>query len=360
MNDGIGQLANAGKLICPECGAVLVADGGLNCNECNLKFPALGDIPVLMKSPMQAVVRWRQQFLNFIKVQQQSINHERKIIDTPSTYPPFRKRLENLVRARHENMQAVGNLMIPLRDLNMDLPAQETAGSTFDFTNLLYLIRDWGWDTGEPELMCDKVKDILPDNLSVESLLVLGAGGCKESYLLHEYYDSRLTVSVDIDPFKLLAAAAVVSGEKLNLYQILPNNVRTGRDHVSYWELQAQGKPDNAFLYMLADAGSLPFPDNSFQVIFTPFLIDAAGEDFRLLASKIARILQPGGYWVNYGAMNFRPEVAYTGEEVLSILADTGLQILNHGYASKPHIAPRESCLRQVFDCLYFTALKES
>jgi hypothetical protein len=115
-----------------------------------------------------------------------------------------------------------------------------------------------------------------------------------------------------------------------------------------------------SFSIVLADGTQLPFSDDAFQVLFTPFIIDAIGEDLRSLAPKLNRVIQPGGIWVNYGVMTFRPEVAYTGEEVLSIVEDAGFRIINHGYESKPHVAPRESCLQQVFDCLYFTAEKVS
>jgi ubiquinone/menaquinone biosynthesis C-methylase UbiE len=123
--------------------------------------------------------------------------------------------------------------------------------------------------------------------------------------------------------------------------------------------LRAPSKPANEFQYVLADATRLPFARDSFQVVFTPFVIDAIGEDLRTFAPKIHRTIQPGGYWVNYGVMIFKPEISYTGEEVLSIVEDSGFQILNYGYDKKPHVAPRESCLQQVYDCLYFSAVKK-
>jgi len=361
MNKNIKKLAADGLLICPRCKSGLAVTESMRCSGCGQLFPFLGKIPVLLDRPEERISHWWQQYLNFVQVQQQAIAYEKKLIDAPSTYPPFRNRLEAIVRARYENMTAVGNMVMPMQELMQEpwvFPRSATK-SAFDFTSFLYLIRDWGWDTGEPEIMCEKVIEILPEQLSVESLLVLGAGGCRESYILHNYYKCPHTVSVDIDPCKLMGAETIISGSELNLYQILSNNIRDEQGHVSYWKLRAPEEPDNMFHYILADVRTLPFKESTFQIIFTPFLIDAVGEDFRLFAKRIEHILKPGGYWVNYGAMNFRPEVAYTGNEILSILADTGLQVINKGYSSSPHMAPRESCLRQVFDCLYFLARKD-
>jgi hypothetical protein len=351
-------LRETNRLICPRCESQLAPEAQLSCSSCGLLFPQLEGIPILVAKPQEYLGVWAQQFRNFIVRQQQAIQHEQKMITSPGCYPPMRERLKNAVTARAANLQTIADIMTPLRDVSQGIAPSPAVSSTGQFSNLMYLLRDWAWETGEPQMMCDKVKEMLPANLAVESLLVLGAGGCGESYLLHEHYQSPLTVSVEIDPFKLLAASRILSGKSISLYQILQNNVRDARGHVSHWELRAPRVPQGDFLFLLADARNLPLRPRSFHVVFTPFLIDAIGEDLRTLASRIYHVVQTNGLWVNFGVMTFPPEIAYTGEEVLSIVEDAGFTILNHGYTTKPHVAPRESCLQQVFDCLHFTAIK--
>ena len=353
-------LLKAGKLACPSCGDVLGEAGGLSCTGCGIEFPNLRDIPVLVSDPGEYLASWIQQFRNFIMGEQNNIQYEQSLIGSPSTYPPFRDRLKTVIKARMENLQTLANLMTPLRDAGAGLPLNESITSAAQFSNPFYLLRDWGWDTDEPAIMCDKIKEMLPADIEMESLLVLGAGGCGESYILHQHYNCPLTLSLEIDPFKLLAAEHVISGGELNLYQILQNNIRTASDNVSYWQLRAPARPQPGFLYLLGDARKLPVAHDAFHVVLTPFLIDEIGEDLRLLARRIYDTVQPGGYWANYGVLMFRPEFGYTGEEVLSIVEETGFRLLNHGYARKAHVAPKESCLQQVFDCLYFTAVKDS
>jgi hypothetical protein len=325
-----------------------------------MDFPVLAGIPLLVDNPEEYIGSWIQQFRNFIIQQQRSIQHESNMIASPATYPPVKERLKNVIRAKTANLQTIADLMTPLRDTGTGTSPKEHITATGQFSAPHYLLRDWAWDTNEPQVMCDKIKEILPPDLSMESLLVIGSGGCRESYILHEHYNCPLTVSTDIDPFKLLAASRIISGGELNLYQIFQNNIRDAHDNVSYWKLRAPHRLDNGFHFMLSDARRLPVAANSFHVVFTPFIIDEIGEDFRTFAADIFEVTKPGGYWVNYGVMTFRPDISYTGEEVLSIVEESGFTLKNHGYQKKLHIAPRESCLQQMFDCLYFTAFKTS
>ncbi|HED14296.1 MAG TPA: methyltransferase domain-containing protein [Gammaproteobacteria bacterium] len=359
MPGNISSLLTTGKLACPRCKTPFATGENPHCSSCNIDFPVLAGIPLLVNNPEEYVGSWIQQFRNFILQQQHSIQHESNMIASPATYPPVKERLSNVIRAKTGNLQTIADLMAPLRDAGPGVSPKENITATGQFSAPHYLLRDWAWDTNEPDLMCDKVKEILPSDLSMESLLVIGAGGCRESYILHEHYNCPLTVSTDIDPFKLLAASHIISGGELNLYQIFQNNIRNAHDNVSYWKLRAPHSLNNGFHYMLSDARQLPVADNAFHVAFTPFIIDEVGEDLRAFAPRIHQLVQPGGYWVNYGVMTFRPEISYTGEEVLAIVEDSGFRILTHGYDKKFHVAPRENCLHQMFDCLYFTAVKD-
>jgi hypothetical protein len=359
MNDNIEKLLASGKLQCPACSGTLSLEDTLACSACGQAFPLLTDIPVLMPDPGKFIGLWQNRFANYVASQKRNIESNQHLIASPSTYPPLRERLKKVTRARADNLQTILELMAPQRDLGPGTPPEDNADALGSFMLMVYLLRDWGWETGEVDILCDKVMEILPDDLALESLLVLGAGACRDAFNLHNHYNCPLTVSVDIAPLMLLGASRIVSGGELNLYQIQPNNVRNAQDNVTLWNLRAPRKPDNDFLFMLADATSLPFAESSFQAILTPFLIDAVGEDLRDFAPRLQRILQPGGYWVNYGAMSFRPGINYTAEEVLSIVNASGFRILKHGFSTKPHLAPRESCQCMVYDCLYFTAVKE-
>lgn len=352
------KLIEDGLLACPSC-TNEITSSDLVCNTCDLQFPLLGDIPILVDNPETFLGDWFEHFRNYILKQQAIIQQENYIVDSGTHYAPQKSRLQNIVNARIENLSTLADIMRPLRDYGPGKKSDNLIKSSGQFNHIVYFLRDWGWHNNEPEVMCNKITEILPDDLSVKSLLVLGAGACKESYLLHNHYNSPLTVSLEIDPLKLLGAASIISGNTLYLNQILINNVRNASDNVSRWELKCPSQPDNDFTYILANATRLPFTENAFHVLVTPFLIDAVGEDLRTLAPKIHKITQPDGYWVNYGVMAFQPEMSYTGEEVIDIVETSGFEILEYGYQKKSHLSPEESCQQQIYDCLYFAARKK-
>jgi len=359
MNNNVQRLLESGILQCPRCEGELQPGKKISCSACGCEYPVLDTIPVLTPKPGEMVANWQHLLRNFFNGQQRNIQSNAQLIQSSSLYPPLRERLKVVTQARVDNLKTIMDLFQPLRDMEPGTPPNEKTDKVGSFILLISLLRDWGWDTDEVDILCNTVIESLPADLSIESLLVIGAGACRESFNLHNHYQCKLTVSIDIAPLALLGASRVLSGGELNLYQILPNNIRNATDNVSFWELKAPCKPDNDFLFAFADATQMPFRENTFQAVLTPFLIDAVGEDLRTFSKKIYKLLQPGGYWTNYGAMIFIPGISYTAEEVLSIVEDAGFRILTHGFSTKPHLAPRESCQRNVFDCLYFSAVKQ-
>lgn len=359
MENNVARLLGSGKLRCPACPGELQVNHGLVCSNCGQAYPILDGIPVLIPKPEEMVGLWQNRMANFVKGQQINIQSNRQLIESEDIYEPLRKRLVNITRARAENLNTIIDLMKPVADLGPGIPPASNTDALGSFMLLVYLLRDWGWDTDEVDILCKTVIGSLPEDLAPESMLVLGAGACRDAFNLHNHYRCPFTISVDIAPLMLLAAARIVAGETVDLYQIQPNNVRNEQDNVSFWQLQAPSRPQNDFLFLFADATRMPFREGSFRLVFTPFLIDAIGEDLRRFAARIHRLLPSGGYWANYGAMTFLPGINYTAEEVLSIVEATGFRILDHGFSTKPHLAPRESCQRTVYDCLYFSAVKK-
>lgn len=359
MTNNLDKLIASGKLRCPACSGVIKSGERLSCSACDRVYPVVNAIPLLVPKPEEIIGLWQNRLSNLSTSQQRNVQSNQQLIASATTYPPLRERLKKVTQARIDNLQTIVDLLAPLQDLGPGIaPASHTDSPGF-FTTLVYLFRDWAWDTDEVDILCNKVIELLPNDLAPESLLVLGAGGCRASFDLHNHYNCPLTVSVDISPLMLLGAARVVTGGELNLYQILPNNIRDAHGNLSYWKLHAPRRPDNDFLFTFADATRLPFPENAFQVVLTPFIIDEIREDLRDFAPKVRRLLEPGGFWVNYGAMTFLPGINYTAEEIIAIVRESGFRVLDHGFSKQTHGAPRESCHHQVYDCLYFIAVRE-
>ena len=109
--------------------------------------------------------------------------------------------------------------------------------------------------------------------------LVLGAGACRLAYDLCLHAGATRTAVVDIDPFLLVIAEAVVRGAHVTLTETSVNAPEI--DPVSRrWTLAAPGGPltEDAFQFFLADGTTPPFADESFDTHRDP-LVHRPGPD---------------------------------------------------------------------------------
>jgi hypothetical protein len=126
--------------------------------------------------------------------------------------------------------------------------------------------------------------------------------------------------------------------------------------------LSAPEVVDDNFHLVLADALRPPFPEESFDTIVTPWLIDIINEDLPVFSARINRLLKKEGRWVNFGSLAFSsPEKArnYSPEEVKAIVAEQGFSDPYVSQATIPYMcspASRHGRQERVFT---FSAYKE-
>ncbi len=110
--------------------------------------------------------------------------------------------------------------------LGTELPVSQ--GLTTYYPNLH---RDWCWGDEENRASLEAVVASLPATGAPARLLVLGAGACRLAYDLHQRLRPSLTVALDFNPFFLLAAARILAGPPLELYEfpIAPRSHRRPR-----------------------------------------------------------------------------------------------------------------------------------
>ena len=83
--------------------------------------------------------------------------------------------------------------------------------------------------------------------------------------------------------------------------------------------LSAPEAVDEDFHLVLADALRPPFPEESFDTVVTPWLIDIISEDLPVFSARINRLLKSEGRWVNFGSLAFSSHEQtrrYSPEEV--------------------------------------------
>jgi hypothetical protein len=240
--------------------------------------------------------------------------------------------------------------------LGTELPV--TQGLTTYYPNLH---RDWCWGEAENRASLDAVVGSLPAEAARRRVLVLGAGACRLAYDLHQSLRPALTVALDFNPLFVLAAARILAGPALELYEF-PIAPRRIADHALLRRHAAPEPAAPGFQLVLADASAPPFRAGQFDLVLTPWFIDVAGEPVARLLARINALLAPGGHWVNHGSLAFAdaaPPDAWSLEELLEGLPAAGFSRPTPREASQPYLASPASRHARVESVITFCARKE-
>ena len=192
-------------------------------------------------------------------------------------------------------------------------------------------------------------------------MLVLGAGAGRLAYDIHSKLNCTSTVAMDFNPLLMMVAKAVTSGKKLSLYEF-PIAPLALDDDAVLRKLTAPEVADENFHLVFGDALRAPFPDETFDTVVTPWLIDIISEDLPVLAARINNLLKENGRWVNFGSLAFsNPKRArcYSPEETKAIIAENGFSDPYVSQATIPYMnspASRHGRQERVFS---FSAYKE-
>ncbi|MDH3778852.1 MAG: carnosine N-methyltransferase family protein, partial [Gammaproteobacteria bacterium] len=221
--------------------------------------------------------------------------------------------------------------------------------------------RDWAWGDEENQASLKQIQAVLHDHADLGNVLVLGAGAGRLAYDLHTNMHCTATVVMDFNPLLMLVAQAMANGEQLTLYEF-PIAPLALEDDAVLHKLSAPEPAGEDFHLVLGDALRPPFPENSFDTVVTPWLIDIITEDFPTLAARINRLLKKEGRWVNFGSLAFsnaRRADRHSPEEVKAIVAENGFSDPYVSQATIPYMcspASRHGRQERVFT---FSAYKE-
>lgn len=333
-------------LQCPRCrrAPLVAATDGFACRGCRVEYPRLDGLPWLFADPELALGEWRNRltlYLEEFAAAERAAEADLVIAPRDST----RSRLVALRDAYREQARLVRLLLQPLMLAPLPMPRATPLafGERLPLSQDLHsyyanVHRDWCWGTEENEASHAEVAAALAGRGG--RLLVLGAGGGRLAYDLHQHGAQSLTVALDINPLLLLVAERVVRGGRVELYEF-PIAPRTGADAAIRRELAAPAPARPGLELVFADAWRAPFAAQSFDAVVTPWLIDIVDLDFESVALAINRLLVPGGRWVNFGSLAFpwrRPGLRYGPEEVRDIVTAAGFEVASQRDATLPYM----------------------
>ena len=322
--------ALAELLACPACGTRLTGDA---CLSCRIDFPSVGGIPWLMPEPRLALTEWRGRLHHLLTHYTAEAARQRSALAGGNIGSLTRARVEKVAAALDDQAARIRELMQPLGigrrteahavhvALGTELPLNQ--GLSTYYPNLH---RDWCWGEAENRASLDAINACLPGGTAPPRVLVLGSGACRLAYDLHIGRGPRLTVALDFNPLFMLAAARIVTGNALELYEF-PIAPRTIADHAVLRRHAAPRPATPGLELVLADAGAPPFRPRSFDLVVTPWFIDVTGEPIARVVGRINALLAPGGLWINHGSLAFAdaaPADSMSLEELLELLPARG------------------------------------
>ncbi len=352
-------------LACPSCGTRLT---GAGCLPCRVDYPSIGGIPWLMPEPRLALTEWRGRLHHLLTHYAAEAARQRADLDSPEATPMSRRRIDRVAAALDDQAARIRELMHPLgiagrneaaavhAALGTELPVSQ--GLTTYYPNLH---RDWCWGDEENRASLDAVVAALPGTGPPARLLVLGAGACRLAYDLHQLLRPPLSVALDFNPFFLLAAARILAGPPLELYEF-PIAPRSIDDHACLRTHAAPEPPAPGFVPVLADASAPPFLPGQFDLVLTPWFIDVAGEPVARIARRVNALLAPGGHWINHGSLAFAdaaPGQAWSLEELVDSLPSAGFAGAEPRESRQAYLASPASRHARIESVITFCARKE-
>ncbi len=329
---------------CVRCAAALDAGAErIECARCGQAYARAGRIPILLPRADDHLSLWRQQLGALSTQSEHTLRAIETELESPGLSGSGAARLRALSRAlaaqvRDITAQLGPALGGPLAGDGVGLPR-----GVVEYIQFLY--RDWGWesaDNRENEQALAAIRGVLAVG-DIGRTLVLGAGACRLAYDLHRELNASETAVLDIDPFLLVIAEAVVRGEPVQLTESTAN-VQELSQVARSWLLRAPAGPLSAseFHFFLANALAPPFADHVFDTLITPWFIDQIPGDLLAFFERLKRLLKPGGRWINSGPLLYPADVPlsrrFSREEIFELATRAGFQVERWTTESRRHL----------------------
>lgn len=316
---------------CPNCGASLNRGfdfNNLRCNQCGTDHFQLGDIPCLFPNGANHKLLWQYQVAAMKTLAQQGLTSIEESLSRYDLLPATRQRLIEIYNSSKQNTESITALM---QDYGVTAAEDYQAGqfNPGDLSEYFDLVlRDWAWDTThspnkENSSAYQRIFKALENIPSPKRILVLGAGAGRLSWDIHTHFKPEYSVALDSNPLLLAVANSLIHEQQTLVFGEFKNFPQVNFPVSQTWTLSPPEDKENlhaSWFPLGANVWQLPFSDESFDLIITPWFIDVNGGDVRDLIGVISKKLTPGGYWINSGPLLFTRhlpvQLKYTAEEI--------------------------------------------
>lgn len=336
---------------CPACGGRPSAgEASLDCVSCGAVYPVHAGIPWLYRDVAGSRAQWTAKLQRFRTELLADLDELDAGLARDDLVDSTRERLARQRAGLERFGEQVMTLLAPFAfehgEAGAVLPTDRIPSAQHVTSYLDTAHRDWAWGQAEVDETMALATPLLGEGFL--RALVLGGGAGRFAWELAKRAQEATVVQLDLNPLLTRIGALASAGESVPLTELarFPLSVEDAVvDHV----LSAPEASPNPPLFLLGDAFTPPFADETFDLLVTPWFVDIVPEAFPGLAARLARQLGPGGRWVGFGPLSFErqgPADRLTPEEVADVLDASGWKVLQAGtetvqYLHSPHAMPR-------------------
>lgn len=326
--------------------------GNWICETSGTKYPIVDSIPWLTPDPQRILADWQNRYEALHAYLLDGIGTLKDELAAPNLPELTRQRLKTTRTLRIQHLEYLKDVLAPLK-LKGKLNSTQASAFGYRITAqqglLNYfqnLIRDWALSTGENAQSFAAFEKCLDGSTSLGRTVVLGAGGCRLAYDLHQSGGPTETICIDINPVLFLTARRILDGNKVTLIEtpIAPKNLAAT---MVTRECRVPTPPREGLHLVFGDCYHLPLPAASVDTIVTPWLIDILPRPLSALCAEIHRVLKPGGLWLNTGSLNFQLKHAadcLSYEETQAFINDSGFNMECIRQETIPYLQSDLSC----------------
>ncbi len=357
---------------CPRCGgslAVAAADpAGFRCAACAVEYAPVGDVPCLVPDPGLWRARWAQRVDYYLTAAARRIAELNAERTADGLLRRTRERLIAIMAALSADREVIAQVLAPLQGAQAQAapsPIPAASAPSADYEVLKFsenLFRDWVWGGAESDAALDLVRRLLVsarEPAPLGTVAVFGAGAGRLAVDLHRTLHPAALVALDVNPLPLLVAAELVAGGEVALHEF-PIGPHGHGGVAPLRTLRCPFPVDDTLAFVIADGLRPPLAPASVDVVVTPWFIDAADVDPRVIAAAINRVLRPAGRWINFGPLRFTGATSrqYTLDEIREIVADGGFALDVELREATPYFASPDSGSHRVETVFGFAARK--
>ncbi len=333
-----------------------------------LRYPVISGIPWIFRDTEAVMWQWKQSVSLHTALLQEGEKSLKDELKKEGLSALAKRRLKLLRDAKIRDRRFAESLFRELGrsslegvdDLRVMAEKIPVSQSLTGYASNLH--RDWGWnglqETDENGLSLECVLKALDGaglsqkSREIESLAVLGAGGCRLTHDLHHALGVKRTIACDLNPFLLNVAHRVISGEALELteYPLAPKSLE---NHAVVRQLRLpEGVPageagERSLTLVQGNALNSPLKAGAFSAVLTPWFVDIVPERPQDVFRRVNALLKPEGIWINFGTLVFHTDALadrMSLEEVREGVVQAGFEMLFCEHTTLPYMASPASC----------------